>query len=247
MTDNIDLFRKQFERTADYLETSIPFDIANELENSNLIREIEKKVSGVEGFSTKKWNHSLDLGMYRAICYLVARIVKPNTYIETGVLHGLTSSFILAGLSENDKGKLISIDFPSYFNQAPANEDGHNDWLPKGKEPGWLIPDHLLEKWEKHLGKSSDLLPKVLSKTNEIDVFLHDSEHTYQTMFLEFELAWPKLREGGILIADNIIDNTAFFDFCSKVSGKPLIYCDLYNHIGTPHPLPVRFGILQKK
>jgi predicted O-methyltransferase YrrM len=247
MTDNIDLFRKQFERTAEYLEASIPLDIANELENSNLIREIEKKVSGVDGFLTKEWNHSLDLGIYRAICYLVARLVKPNTYIETGVLHGLTSSFILEGLRKNDKGKLISIDFPSYFGLSPANNDGHFDCLPSGKEPGWLIPDYIRENWELHLGKSSDVLPKILSLNNEIDIFLHDSEHTYQTMFLEFELAWPKLREGGILIADNIIDNTAFFDFCSKVSGKPLIYSDLYNHITSPHPLPVRFGILQKK
>ena len=174
-------------------------------------------------------------------------MIKPNFFIETGVLHGLTSSFILEVFSKKPERKLLSIDYPSYFKQVPANQDGHYDSLPKDKEPGWLIPQNLVKNWEILLGKSSELLPKVLKKSEKIDIFLHDSEHTYDTMFLEFNLVWTRLRKGGLLIADNIIDNTAFFDFCNKVSISPLIYSDLYYHIDTTLPLPIRFGIIQKK
>lgn len=247
MNRNTDLFQKQFQRTLEYLETDLDINIVKELENSILVKEIECNVSTVNEFKTKSWNHILELGLYRAICYFLTRLIKPNFFIETGVLHGLTSSFILEGLAKNERGKLLSIDYPSYFNQVPTNKDGHYDCLPKGKEPGWLIPENLLENWEIMLGKSSEILPKVLREKKAIDIFLHDSEHTYDTMSLEFNLVWPRLRKHGILIADNITDNTAFFDFCNKVSTSPLIYSDLYYHIDTSLTLPIRFGIIQKK
>jgi len=247
MNDIKKLFEAQFNRTLEYLETDLDTNIINELENSILVKGIELNVSNVNDFKTKSWNHILELGLYRAICYFLTRLIKPNFFIETGVLHGLTSSFILEALAKNERGKLLSIDYPSYFNQVPTNQDGHYDSLPKDKEPGWLIPENLVENWEILLGKSSEILPKVLRKKEKIDIFLHDSEHTYDTMFLEFNLVWPRLRKGGLLIADNIIDNTAFFDFCNKVSTSPLIYSDLYYHIDTSLPLPIRFGIIQKK
>jgi len=96
------------------------------------------------------------------------------------------------------------------------------------------------------LGKPPELLHQVLRKQENIDIFLHDSEHTYDTMFLEFNLVSTRFK-GGLLIADNIIYNTAFFDFCKKVSTSPFIYSDLYYHIDTTLPLPIRFGIIQNK
>jgi len=66
----------------------------------------------------------------------LTRLIKPNFFIETGVLHGLTSSFILEAIAKNERGKLLSIDYPSYFNQVPVNDDGYYDNLSKGKEPG---------------------------------------------------------------------------------------------------------------
>jgi hypothetical protein len=46
-----------------------------------------------------------------------------------------------------------------------------------------------------------------------IDIFIHDSLHTPQTMKYEFEKAWPYMHAGALLISDDIEDNAAFVDF----------------------------------
>jgi hypothetical protein len=51
----------------------------------------------------------------------------------------------------------------------------------------------------------------------EIDLFVHDSLHTCRNMMMEFKLIWPRLRPGGILIADDIEGNDAFERFTTSV------------------------------
>ncbi len=46
-----------------------------------------------------------------------------------------------------------------------------------------------------------------------IDIFIHDSLHTPQTMKYEFEKAWPHIRSGGLLISDDIGGNSFFASF----------------------------------
>jgi hypothetical protein len=130
---------------------------------------------------------------------------------------------VLEALERNGSGRLISIDLPSYAGSGPANADGYTATLPLGREPGWLVPERLRGRWELLLGPSLDLLPGVLEREGPIDVFLHDSDHTVHTMTAEFELAWPALRPGGVLIADDATDNAAFADFCARVGREPLM------------------------
>ncbi len=35
-------------------------------------------------------------------------------------------------------------------------------------------------------------------------------------MMWEFETAWPANRPGGLLLSDDVLDNTSFFDFCGN-------------------------------
>jgi len=64
------------------------------------------------------------------------------------------------------------------------------------------------------LGKSSEKLAPLLKKVAEIDIFLHDSEHSYQNMLWEFQTAWLYLKAGGLLLSHNIDTNDAFSGFC---------------------------------
>jgi hypothetical protein len=59
-------------------------------------------------------------------------------------------------------------------------------------------------------------LPKLLASIGEIDIFFHDSKHTYEHMFFEFEAAFQRLRLGGVLASDDISWNSAFFEFCRQ-------------------------------
>jgi len=98
--------------------------------------------------------------------------------------------------------------------------------LPQNKEIGWLVPKILRDRWTLILGKVEEKLPKLLEELGNIDVFYHDSLHTYEHMMFEYKLAWGKLNKGGLLISDNIDLNNAFKDFCKEVKAS---WIDLAN------------------
>jgi len=52
------------------------------------------------------------------------------------------------------------------------------------------------------------------------DIFLHEGFHTYEYMLWELEIAYPFLRLGELLFADEARWNSAFEDFARKV-GTP--------------------------
>jgi len=127
-----------------------------------------------------------------ALLYIAVRILRPSTVVETGVASGRSSAAILQALADNNKGILYSIDLDQKFAGMPEEyitETGRTEFkgfVPHGKKPGWLIPDALKNRWELILGDSKIELPKLVSRLEEIDVFYHDSEHSYDNMLFEF-------------------------------------------------------------
>ena len=236
---NLDIFLTEL---SDYLKTEqLGLNFSELTERPNMIDEIEAAVKDEDFFETKKFESIYDFRLYRIALYLIVRSCKPQNIIETGVLHGLTTQFLLSALEKNKFGYLSSIDMPSYHGQPPANNDGFNSTLPPRKEPGWLIDKKYLPKWQLYLGKSIDLLPEVFSKLNEVDMFIHDSEHTYSTMIYELNYAWERLTNKGVLICDNINQNTSFFDLCRRINKIPFICPYDVDDLN----LGIRFGILR--
>ncbi|WP_461209849.1 class I SAM-dependent methyltransferase [Desulfocurvus sp. DL9XJH121] len=200
-------------------------EFVRELEGDRaLLDSIEGAVRDVGDFRTKSWSSVLDLGIYRVAMYALCRALRAERFVETGVLHGLTSVFILAALLRNKTGRLVSIDLPSYPATGPANQDNFHDVLPRGCEPGWVVAAPYKEIWDLRLGRSEEVLPQVLREGEAIDFFLHDSEHTYETMRFEMDAAFPALRPGGVLVCDNIDVNTSFFDFCHEQGVLPMVF-----------------------
>lgn len=143
--------------------------------------------------------------------YVIIRLYKPEIIVETGVASGASSFYILLALNKNKKGKLYSIDYP---NLDPSAK------LPEGKEVGWLVPHALRKRWSLIIEKVEIALPKLLKELEHLDIFFHDSLHTYEHMMFEYKLAWNKLGKDGILISDNIDLNNAFRDFCNNVKAS---------------------------
>ena len=135
-------------------------------------------------------------------CYGVARSLRPRTVVETGVCFGVTSACLLQALEVNRDGRLYSIDLP------PLDENA-DDYV------GWLVPGELRNRWTLHRGTSSRLLHPLLGRLGEIDLFVHDSSHTYRNMRMEFTRVWPTLRRGGVLISDDIEGNRAFLELAA--------------------------------
>ena len=88
---------------------------------------------------------------------------------------------------------------------------------------GSAIPSYMRQNWKLILGSSSEKLKKTLSTLDSLDIFFHDSLHTYKNMTFEFETVWPFITKNGFLISDDISGNNAFHDFYSKMSSEPFI------------------------
>ncbi len=155
-------------------------------------------------------------GMDESDCtllYLLCRLSRPTIVIGTGCGNGFSSAYILLALQDNERGELYSIDL--------HYRDGVS--VPFGKELGWVIPEYLKRRWHLILGESFRVMPKLLIELGTIDVFLHDSRHTYRRMMKEFEIVWPHLRNGGLLLSHDVMFNDAFLDFCDKVHRTPIV------------------------
>jgi len=172
--------------------------------------KLKEKFKDTEGITGK-------IGREDAInLYNFIREEEPDIVVETGVCNGYSTAVILKALEENGSGKLYSIDLPDFGEENEDIWDEKGGWIiPQSEEPGWLVNEELRKNWELVLGNSNEELPKLLSELNEIDVFIHDSEHSYQTMMLEYCVAWRHLKKDGKLISDDISSNKAFKQFSS--------------------------------
>lgn len=68
------------------------------------------------------------------------------------------------------------------------------------------------------------LLPQVLATLKSVDMFIHDSLHSYEHMMFEFRAAWPYVRKGGILFSDDVDYNNAFADFTAEIGTQPTMF-----------------------
>jgi predicted O-methyltransferase YrrM len=149
--------------------------------------------------------------------YNFLREERPQKVVETGVCNGFSTAVILKALEENGKGKLYSIDLPDDGAERSEHWEDKGNWvIPPNKEPGWIIEGDLRKRWKLIKGDSNVELPSLLSDLESIDLFIHDSEHSYQTMMLEYCLSWKFLDKNGCLISDDIFANDAFDDFAEN-------------------------------
>lgn len=177
--------------------------VDSEFENiEGSVRGTEFNVGGMDYESGKK--------LYKLILQQ-----KPEVIVETGVCNGTSTAIILKALNENSKGRLYSIDLPDY-----PSMDENEHWqgkggavLPQNKNSGWIVPEEYRKKWELIEGDANYELPKLLEELNSIDLFIHDSEHSYQTMIMEMSLAWRNLSKKGVMLIDDYDWNNAFSDF----------------------------------
>lgn len=140
--------------------------------------------------------------MRAPVLYVVCRMLRPKIVLETGVANGFSSSFILKALEQNGEGWLYSIDFPNRPGEEIANE------------VGWIIPYELKKRWELIIGDSKEKLPKTMNNLKEIDIFYHDSDHSYDHVLFELTTVWEGIKRNGIIVVDDTNMNNAFVDFC---------------------------------
>jgi predicted O-methyltransferase YrrM len=183
--------------------------IRNEFEHSEFYewtrdrREALANYNGPYRFgSTGQWD-------CEALYYLI-RAMQPQTVVETGVCYGASSSYILEALERNGHGQLFSIDLGNPPEEPP------NDFF--------VHPDHRA-RWQLIIGDVRDEMPPLLNRLRQIDLFHHDSLHTYDHMMWEYETALPYLNPAGAISSDDVgmilslaqpLRNNPFSDFCVR-------------------------------
>lgn len=138
--------------------------------------------------------------------YVLVRTLRPKVMVETGVEFGASSAHILRAMALNGTGELHSIDLPLHRVEPFDTELGS----------GCLVPDYLRDRWNTMWGDSRDLLPELLDKLECIDLFFHDSVHTYGFMAWEYETSWPFIRRGGVLASHDVWRHSVWVDFCGR-------------------------------
>jgi hypothetical protein len=108
----------------------------------------------------------------RLAWYLIARALKPEVIVETGIYMGLGSLVLLRALERNAQeghpGELMS------FDTDPLS--------------GWLVRDQLRGRWRRVIGLTSTTLAPALTGRS-VGILLHDTAHTEETQRIEFEAA----------------------------------------------------------
>ena len=196
----------------------------------NLELHLESFLSKIKSFNypSKQKPYPADYSILessRIFLYALCKIIKPKIIVETGVAYGLSTAYILQALHENKSGILYSID--TKFRPWESE-----DMI------GTCIPENLKTHWKFVNGSSTEKLHDILKLTGQIDIFLHDSMHTYKNMKFEFKTAWPYIKNNGFLLSDDILDNNSFLEFYSEKKIKPTLLSSLdQKHM---------FGILKK-
>lgn len=149
----------------------------------------------------------------RRVLYLLVRALEPERVVETGVANGGSSFFILSALAKNGKGKLWSFEPPE-----------RSPFVPPGRGEGWLVPEGLRGSWTLLRENSLTGLEPLFARLGPVDLFFHDSDHSYEVMDAEYRLAWPHVRPGGVLASDDVFFHSAFDDFAARAGGRPLVW-----------------------
>ena len=186
--------------------------VIQESQACDVIRDILDKQNLING-NLSKWK----MIFLRSF----VRLARPEAVVETGVAHGSSSTVILDALQKNQKGRLYSVDLP-----LVAGENGQRASLTTVQsldQVGWLVPDALRGRWSLTLGDSLVQLPNMVQNISSLDIFFHDSLHSYEHMMEEFRMVWPHLKKKGFLLSDDIFveKHAAIYDF-AKEKRQPL-------------------------
>ena len=133
---------------------------------------------------------------------------QPSVVLETGVAMGFSTAVILAAMEENGVGVLHSIDLP------PMQVDA--------QFVGKIVPADLRSRWRLHVGPTRTLLPRIARTVAPLDLFVHDSDHSYAGQVEGYRQAWPYLARGACLVSDDVC-NPAFVDFALEIRERPFL------------------------
>jgi predicted O-methyltransferase YrrM len=188
------------------------FNYSDLQKDLNVAKTLYKKVLEEHRLITsERWNAELQLF---CLLYVLVKSKKPQFSVETGVANGISTNAIMSALEEgNNLGSLSS------FDVLPETKDAY---VGNGR---WSL--HLLDKRRTH-----KQLSVAVGNAPLVDIWLHDSNHGYRWQKFEYLLALSRLKEGGVLISDDIDASPAWGELAKSHFRESYIIFDSRKFIG---------------
>lgn len=162
---------------------------------------------------------------------LISKLIQPTYIVEVGTFTGYSALCMAEGLKP--EGKLITIDISKELER---------------RVNGYFSESKYASQIEMQIGDAAEIL-QTLSKG--IDLAFIDADKANYALY--YDLLLPKVRSGGLIIADNVLwsgkvadptmqkkdkDTLALLTFNSKVKQDPTVEVIL---------LPIRDGLLMAR
>lgn len=145
---------------------------------SELLRELREKTFG------ERSDKSMLSGFYQGrLLAMLSKMLQPKRILEIGTYMGYSALCLAEGLS--DGGKIITLDM-----QPETHEIAKSFWA----------KSEFGEKIDGRLGDAAQIIP-MLDETFDL-VFIDADKPNYARYF---DLVFPKMRVGGLIIADNVL------------------------------------------
>ena len=134
--------------------------------------------------------------------------IRPAIVIETGIANGISTKAILQAFQEYSlhQSKLFSFDVDIRVATPVLLSNPQFSFIPV---------------------TSPRSFRESVNSISTVDLFYHDSDHSYSNQLMEYLAIWEILNtEKGVLVSDDINWSNAFLDFCKKVNRTPLLLSD---------------------
>jgi predicted O-methyltransferase YrrM len=145
---------------------------------NEVLRELRHKTLG------EREDKNMLSGFYQGrLLAMFSKMISPRRILEIGTYMGYSALCLAEGLTED--GKVITLDINEETNAIAKDF--------------WARTD-LNHQIEAHLGQADEVIPN-LNETFDL-VFIDADKSNYSNYF---DLVFPKLRTGGLIIADNVL------------------------------------------
>jgi predicted O-methyltransferase YrrM len=201
--------------------------------------ESEKTISNIEIFAEfnllegHPWeaNINSEIGNYYNCLFNIVKREKPLRILEIGTAFGLSAASMLK--ASPDIELFISVDLGIYGEQLGFSQNNVefartriHQWCCKKHIPLDRVRFYRANSQPERIGDNENTGAEIhrwhqvpdlvrLLTQYEFDVIFVDGKHTDDGLFNDFVTVWPMLREGGLMICDDLHDEATYRDIFS--------------------------------
>ena len=144
------------------------------------------------------------------LLYSLARAGGNRRIVETGVAYGWSSLALLLATEDVPGAVVYSVDLPHLSLR-------NDEWV------GIAVPASLRVRWRLYRTTDRLGLPWALRRAKSVDLAHYDSDKSAEGRAFGYAAIWRRLREGGVLVSDDVGDNLEFRRFAERVGRTPVV------------------------